>query len=63
MDDKPMDRDGMGRCKECIYHDMEGYNHYCTKPYNINKSKEKSWINETYSRGWHNCCVVFKDGD
>lgn len=54
-------RDGMGTCNDCKYHAMSGYNHQCKNP-----SKPDTWqnyINETYARAYHECCVLFKDED
>lgn len=63
MNEELKGRDGMGRCKECIYHDMDGYDHYCLDPKRQRDGERRRWMNDTYARGWHDCCIVFKDGD
>lgn len=54
-------RTGCGTCNDCKYHSMESYNHQCQNP-----EKPESWhkfINETFARNYHGCCVLFGDED
>lgn len=56
-------RTGCGKCADCKYHDMKGYDNYCTRPDRMIDGQSKRWMNGTFSRGWHDCCVVFDDED
>lgn len=54
-------RTGCGYCTDCKYHKVEGVNHQCHNP-----DKPESWrtfINSTFAKSYHDCCVMKNDSD
>lgn len=52
---------GCGTCNDCKYHSMDGHKHQCQNP-----EKPQTWhefINETFARGYHTCCILYDESE